>query len=204
MAKSTQRLSFIEAWLADLQDDVRRYGKRKLIPWAALLSCAMGAGVALLVPDEHFWAKPEVSVVFFTAAVTINGLLLALSWGSFAKIYELASEPSMAAFLRRHNLLNTYIFHVDFIHYAQVVALSCSGVALILCVIGHLPHAISDYVSLLFLQKASLASSVASSIYALKYALGAVHLMQDLVWNSAHMPAANPERDMQVHEGGRT
>jgi hypothetical protein len=203
MANSTQRPSFIEAWLADLQDDVRRYGKRKLVPWAAIVSCTIGAGVALLVPAEHFWAKPEVSVVFFTAAVTINGLLLALSWGSFAKIYELASEPSMAAFLRRHNLLNTYIFHVDFIHYAQVAALSCSGVALILCVVGHLPDTISDYVSLLVLQKISMAMAVASSIYALKYALGAVRLMQDLVWNSAHMPNANPERDMQVHEGGR-
>jgi hypothetical protein len=203
MANSTKRPSFIEAWLADLQDDVRRYGKRKLVPWAALLSCAIGIGVALLVPEEHFWVKPEVSVVFFTAAVTINGLLLALSWGSFAKIYELASEPSMAAFLRRHNMLNTYIFHVDFIHYAQVVALSCSGIALILSVVGHLPPAISGYVSLLVLQKISLATSIASSIYALKYALGAVHLMQDLVWNSAHMAAANPERDMQVHEGGK-
>lgn len=198
---STKRPSFIEAWLADLQDDVRRYGKRKLVPSAAIVSSVIGICVALLVPEDHFWAKPEISVVFFTAAVTINGLLLALSLGSFAKIYELASEPAMAAFLRRHNLLNTYIFHVDFIHYAQVVAVSCSGVALVLCVVGHLPHALAEYLSILVLQKISLAACIASSIYALKYALGAVHIMQDLVWHSAHMPPQ--ERAMQVHEGGK-
>src|SRR5450759_5197397 len=105
----------------------------------------------------------------------------------------------MASFLRRHNLLNSYIFHVDFIHVAQVCALSWSGSALILCVIGHFPPAIAKYISLLILQKISLAGCVASSIYALKYALGAVRIMQDLVWYSAHNLASSPERDMQVH-----
>jgi hypothetical protein len=204
MANPTKRPSFLEAWLDDLRDDLGRYGKRKLVPWALLACSAFGVAVAMLVPVEHFWEKPEVSVVFFTAAVTINGLLLALSWGSFAKIYELASEPAMASFLRRHNLLNSYIFHVDFIHVAQVCALSWSGGALILCVIGHFPPAIAKYVSLLMLQKISLAGCVASSIYALKYALGAVRIMQDLVWYSAHNLPSSPERDMQVHEGGRT
>jgi hypothetical protein len=105
-----KRPSFTEAWLDDLRDDLHRYGKRALIPWVALACVGAGVAVSLLVPKEHFWDKPEVSVVFFTAAVTINGLLLALSWGSFAKIYELASEPKMANFLRRHHLLKSYIF----------------------------------------------------------------------------------------------
>lgn len=203
MANVTERPSFLVAWLDDLRDDLARYGKRKLVPWTMLACCFVGVSVALLVPADHFWEKPEISVVFFTAAVTINGLLLALSWGSFAKIYELASAPPMASFLRRHGLLNSYIFHVDFIHVAQVCAVSWSGAALILCVIGHLPHGVEKYLSLLLIQKISLAGCVASSIYALIYALGAVRIMQDLVWYSAHNLPAGSERDMQVHEGGR-
>jgi hypothetical protein len=81
MASPTKRPSFLEAWLDDLREDLGRYGKRKLVPWTMLVCCAVGSAVALLVPNEHFWAKPEISVVFFTAAITINGLLLALSWG---------------------------------------------------------------------------------------------------------------------------
>jgi hypothetical protein len=203
MAHIPERPSFLVAWLDDLREDLARYGKRKLVPSTLLVCCAAGSAVALLVPTDHFWEKPEISVVFFTAAVTINGLLLALSWGSFAKIYELASAPAMASFLRRHGLLNSYIFHVDFIHIAQVCALSWSGVALILCVIEHLPHEVARYISLLVLQKVSLAGCVASSIYALIYALGAVKIMQDLVWYSAHNIVSGPERDIQVHEGGR-
>jgi hypothetical protein len=198
-----KRPSFTEAWLDDLRDDLRRYGKRALVPWVALSCIGVGAGVSLLVPKEHFWDKPEVSVVFFTAAVTINGLLLALSWGSFAKIYELASEPKMASFLRRHDLLKDYIFHVNFIHVAQVLALSWSSIALVLCVVDHLPRIVSDVVSLLTLQKIALAGAVAHSIYALKYALGAVRIMQDLVWNSTYLLGDGAERDITVHEGGR-
>jgi hypothetical protein len=197
-----KRPSFIDSWLTDIREDYLRYGAKSLVPWSAVACIGIGAGVSLLVPKEHFWDKPEVSVVFFTAALTINGLLLALSWGSFAKIYELASEPKMASFLRRHDMLKSYIFHVDFIHVAQVAALSWSGVALIMCVIDHLPPLITDIVPLFVLQKISFAGSIASTIYALTYALGAVQIMQDLVWYSAYF-VSEGETSITVHEGGR-
>jgi hypothetical protein len=196
-----KRPSFIDSWLTDVREDYRRYGASALVPWLALVCICFGAGVSLLVPETEFWARAEVSVVFFTAALTINGLLLALSWGSFAKIYELASEPKMASFLRRRDLLKSYIFQVDFIHFAQVAAVSWSGAALILCVVGHLPHAVSAVIPLLILQKISLAGSIASTIYALRYALGAVRIMQDLVWYAAYF--IGDERGITVHEGGR-
>jgi len=156
-----------------------------------------------VISEKYFWIRPEISTVFFTATVTINGLLLALSWGSFAKIYELASEPRLAAFLRKHNLLRSYIFHVDFIHIAQVVALAWSGFALLLSVVDHLPHALGGGALLLALHKISLAAVVASTIYALRYAIGAVQIMQDLVWYSTYFVPDGPERDITVHEGGR-
>jgi len=201
MAGLQKRPSFIDSWLADIREDYLRYDRRKLVPWAALACVAIGATVTALVPKDHFWNKPEVSVVFFTAAVTINGLLLALSWASFAKIYDIASEPKLAAFLRRNDLLRDYIFHVDFIHATQVAALSCSGAALILCVIEHMPAPIEAYVTTLTLQKIGLAATVATTIYALKYALGAVRIMQDLVWYSGYVSVEGP--DITVHEGGK-
>ena len=156
-----------------------------------------------MISDDHFWKKPEISAVFFTATITINGLLLALSWGSFAKIYELASEPQLAAYLRKRNLLRTYIFHVDFIHLTQVAAVAWSGFALVLSVADQLPNTIGGAVVLLLLQKISLAGVVASTIYALRYAVGAVRIMQDLVWYSTYFLGNGPERDITVHEGGR-
>ena len=120
-----------------------------------------------------------------------------------SKIYELASEPKLAAFLRKHNLLRSYIFHVDFIHLVQVIALAWSGFALVLSVIDHLPAAVSTHVSLLTLQEISLAGVIASTIYALRYAIGAVRIIQDMIWYSTYFLGENPDRDMTVHEGGR-
>jgi hypothetical protein len=204
MSDPQRRPSFIDSWLTDIRDDVRRYGKWKLVPWVALICIAIGASVTALVAKDHFWEKPEISVVFFTAAVTINGLLLALSWGSFAKIYDIAVEPKLASFLRRHDLLKDYIFQVDYIHITQILALSCSGIALVLSVIDRLPHYVSDIIPLVTLQKVSLAACIASTIYALKYAVGAVRIMQDLVWNSAYFVSDGPERDIKVHDGGKS
>lgn len=103
-------------------------------------------------------------------------------------------------FLRRHDLLKSYIFQVDYIHLTQVGALSWSGIALVICVIDHLPLAVAGWITLLTLQRIALACTIASTIYALKYALGAVRIMQDLVWYSAYF-VDGP--DMTVHEGGR-
>jgi hypothetical protein len=84
-----------------------------------------------------------------------------------------------------------------------VFALSWSSIALVLCVIDHLPRVISDVAPLLTLQKIALAGAIAHSIYALRYAVGAVRIMQDLVWNSAYFLGEGSERDITVHEGGR-
>lgn len=201
MAEPQRRPGFLESWLDDIRDDIGRYGSRKVVPWTALACALIGFATTSYVPKEHFWDKPEISVVFFTAAVTINGLLLALSWGSFAKIYEIASEPRLAKFLRRHRQLNGFIFHVDFIHYTQVSALSMSGLSLILCVVENLPERLTSVITLLTMQKISMGLSVATSIYALRYALGAVRMMQDLVWYSAELPAGS-DHDLTLHSGG--
>ncbi len=200
MAEPGKRSTFIEAWLDDIREDVGRYGVRSIFPWTPLVCVAVGWAVALYVPKANFWGHPEISLVFFTAIITLNSLLLALSWNSFGKIYEIASEPHIAQYLRKNNLLQGYIFQVDYIHYTQVAALALSGAALALCVVEEIPHQITDVVELFTLQRISMASSIAASIYALKSALGAVRIMQDLIWYSPHIQ--NSSTDLTVHKGG--
>lgn len=194
------RPGFLESWLQDLLDDNKQYGAKAIVPWSALSCLALASFVAWLIPEYGFWDKPEISMVFFTAILTLNGLLLALSWSSFGKIYEIASRPVIAKFLRTNGLLNSYIFHVDFIHYAQVFALGASAVALVACVIDAVPSPLDNFISILLIRRTVLVVSIASAIYALKYALGAVRIMQDLVWYSAD-PRFAEGPDLIVHEG---
>jgi hypothetical protein len=78
-----------------------------------------------------------------------------------------------------------------------------SRVALIMSVVDHLPQILAQWVSLLTLQRICLTATVASTIYALVYALGAVRIMQDLLWYSAYFVPEGSERDIRVHEGGK-
>jgi hypothetical protein len=199
MVNRQSRPSFFASWLDDLTDDVRRRGPKSLIPWTAIFCIIVGVCVAIAIPEggSWFWDKPEVSLPFFTAIITIDGLLLAFSWVSFSKIYEIASRPALARFLRRHKMLDSYVFHVDFIHFAQITALSFSGIALTLCVVKELPAQLAAIVPLIRLQQVALAACVASSIYAFIYALGAVRMMQDLVWYSSDLPG---DQDVPVQE----
>jgi hypothetical protein len=109
-ANPNERPDFIDSWLADLREDKKRYGLRKLVPTVAICSVAIGTCVAYYLPVNKFWNDWQVSTTFLAAILTINGLLLALSWASFAKIYEIASEPKFALFLRKGDLLTGYFF----------------------------------------------------------------------------------------------
>jgi hypothetical protein len=203
MATPEKRMGFAEAWLDDLRDDVRLYGARALVPWKIILCGVVAYAASSLLGRDSFWDKPEISAMFFSAVVTINGLLLALSWGSFGKIYEIASTQPLAGFLKKHKKLNMYIFIVDYIHYAQVIALFWSGVALFFSIVSEIPYELEGVIALQTIQRFSFIFSVASSIYALIYALGAVRLMQDLLWYSSELDNISKDVNFTVHPGGR-
>lgn len=197
-----RRPTFIESWIDDIGDDVKSYGAYKLLPWILALCIGFGWCASQLVDHAEFWKRPEVSCVFFTACLTINALLLALSWSSFAKIYEIAGRPEIGRFLKSRGLLSFYIFQVDFIHITQVIAVTFSGLALILSVTPGLAK-YPIYFSIDTIYDAAFTMAIASTIYALRYALGAVKIMQDLVWYSSLLPS-NGEPPITVHEGGKS
>ena len=94
----------------------------------------------------------------------------------------------MIEFLNRHNKVNMYIFHVNYIHYAQILSLLVSFGTMLVAVIK-LPE--TSFVSENLLRYYSLSLTIATSLYALSYALGAVRMMQDLVWYAADMSASS-------------
>ena len=92
--------------------------------------------------------------------------------------------------------MNHYFYFVDYMHGAQLIAVICSGVGLVLSVYKGLIFSDPVYMT-------SFALTVGTTIYAIRYALGAVRLMQDLVWNRAlfdRLPA--PDSNVRVRRGG--
>jgi hypothetical protein len=126
---------------------------------------------------EEIWVHSDTVVAIYVGVLTINGLLLALSWSAFSRIHELiVSSAGFSTFLRRANLFNTYIFYIDYVQAAQLLALLVSGGALLTVTIHFIP---------IFWARIIFAACIAATIYAIKYAVNAVTVMHDLVWQKS-------------------
>jgi hypothetical protein len=171
------RSGFLTSYFDAMKDKARTDGWRAVIPVWFVFGLTIGAAVAYAMPDE-LWHKEkwDILLVLYATMVTINGLLLALSWSAFSRIHEVViSSPGFSLFLRRAQLLNHYIFYIDYVQAAQLLALLASGVGLFTSLMP-LPT---------YLNRIALAASVGLSIYAIKYAVNAVTVMHDLVWQKA-------------------
>jgi hypothetical protein len=173
MAKGLARPSFIESLLESFQDDYKHLGARSLIPVWVLISVGAGAGSAYFVPHSFWIESLEVPVGVFGALLTLNGLILALSWSAFSKIYETVAAEGFVQYLHQKNMLHKYFFMIDFIHLTQILSVLASASGLFISLLPVVPL---EYKFWIF------GAAVASSVYSFRYASGSVSMMQDLVW----------------------
>jgi len=136
----------------------------------------VGATISLLLPD-NFWdgSKLAVSVAVLSGLLTFNGIILALCWSAFGKIYEIIGAGAFAAHLRKHELLNHYLLFVGYCHAAQILAISATGLAILTL---WLPFKV-------WAMQAAVGASIASSFYALRQGVATSTAMQDLIWKKA-------------------
>ena len=162
-----------------MKEGVHSKGWRAIVPVWLTVGFAGGAASSIWLPDA-LWTEPsnwQVIVAIYAAMVTVNGLLLALSWGAFSRIHDqLVGTPEFAIFLRRAKLFNGYLFYIDWVHTAQLVALVIAAGAMFSSIVPTIP---------VLVHKAILASSIGFSIYGVRYAANAVTMMHDLVWQRA-------------------
>lgn len=176
MDRSPFLKSLLEAW----QHNYESGGWPALFPVWVLSSLGLGGWLAWSLPAT-FWdgSKPEIPIAVMAGVLTFNGLTLALSWSSFGKIFEIIGAGEFSAFLRRNKLLSSYLVTVDWVHGAQVAAISATGLALFAPVLNLLPWAM----------KLIFGMSVAMSIYAVRQGIKASAIMQDLIWQKAAFDA---------------
>jgi len=172
---SNSRPSFLELWLEDTQDDVRRRGWWAIIPFSAITCILLGSAVSWLFPDIFFddssWA---ISSTVFAGLLAFNALAMALSWNAFGKIYELIAKPMFSDFLRKSGEMSRYMFYISYFHLTQVAA---AGTTLFGFVWLFFP------VSNEWADRIVLAVVFATTFYGLRWSIGAVRVAHDLVWN---------------------
>ena len=173
------RPGFLASYFDAMKDRARSMGWRALIPYWGIIGTCIGTAIVYFLPGELWTEKQnwQVIVAIYAAMVTINGLLLALSWSAFARVHELlVSSAEFAVFLRRAKLFNGYLFYIDWVQAAQLFALVVSASAMFSSLVQEVGVA---------WHRVILAVCIAASIYAVRFAVNAVTVMHDLVWQRA-------------------
>ncbi len=197
MTEKLERPKFLSSFFAALSEkaDDKKIWRMFVAP---VFTASIGGTVAYYILAD-FWSDHNwgIATAVYTGILTLNGLILALSWSAFSRIYESISAPKFCSFLRRNKLLNKYIVTVSFIHGLQLFSIIATATGLVVLLIN-VEHLIIDRV--LF------GVMVFSSIYAIQRAASAVSIMNDLLWQKSifdeHQESKDPDKVVSL--GGRS
>lgn len=173
----TDRPKLLPSILELIKDESERRGVLALVPLALIICGMIGALTAWMIPDE-FWNNErwDISTAVYAGLLTFSGLVLALGWNAFAKMYEILFRGQFGAYLYDNQLLNHYLVHISVMHFIQVAAVFVSGVGLMTVLFSGIPN---------WADRIVLAVVITAISFGLKQAVDAVTAMNDLVWQSA-------------------
>lgn len=142
-----------------------------------LLAGALAAFACYFMPSSYWSdANLQVSVAVYAGMLTFNGLMLALGWNAFSRIYDMLSAPRFSQFLRKNKLLEKYLVTISLIQGLQIFAIIASATAL-LSILFNLAY--------LWVDRAILGLMLFASMLALKQGAKSVRIMHDLVWQKS-------------------
>ena len=195
--QAIERPDFVRDLLADWGEAWERRRWLGLLPWKILICAIPSSPIAYFMPVEFWSATPGIARnAFFASLVTVNGLLLALGWNSFAKMYELCASGAFSGYLQSKGMVRHYLFLIDYIQIVLIAAITITVAGFIVTLFDTPP---------LWSQRIGLGITIWSTGYALAYATGGVRMVRDLVWYRAQgetaglfspesAPAANVHR----------
>lgn len=186
MGSRPESPNFVQAWIKDLSEEVNERWYNIIPSW--LIACFVPSATCAYYLSPNFWNEHHGiagnATVVFSAFLTLNGIIVALSWSAFGKIYEMIGEGNFSKFLHDEGALEPFLFLVRYVHVFQMVALVVSGFALVAAQFDQFPIAG---------QRVSFAVAFGFGAYAIKQASTAVGVMQDLVRYKAIYEAAQPQ-----------
>lgn len=183
--KPTFLKGLIDSWQLTLE-----HGKaRDIIPYWILVSGALGMVAAYNMP-ALFWTVEMLDAAggALGGLLTFNGIVLALCWSAFAKIYEIVGAGAFCNHLRKHKLLNHYLVAVSWCHAAQIVAIICTAFALATLWLDFQP----------WFDRVAIGAAIATSIYAVRQGFATSQIMQDLIWRKSSFDENNQAPKVQA------
>lgn len=122
--------SLVELFIKLYWEDLADGNYKDMFPWCFLLCIGLGflVGNAVGIP---LWRDKSNLVAIFSALVTAQGILLALSLNSMQQVYLSISSGDFSKKLREHNVLDGYIYLIRFHQIVNVISLLSLVIALL-------------------------------------------------------------------------
>lgn len=190
MTDQSLRPKFLPSFLEEVRKEAEERNWLAVFPYGLIACALLSAGVAYVVPVS-FWADEHwgISTAVYSGLLTFNGLILALGWTAFGRIYDILTRGDFGKYLMNTRLLNPYIVHMTYMHIFQIVAIVVSGLGLVEILVEGTPA---------WLDRIVFAATIAFTAYSIKQAVGAVTAMNDLIWQAAYYEANKPDADKKV------
>lgn len=170
------KASFPKAFADGLSLAAEKRGWKAYIPFG-LTGCGLvAAGIVWHLP-EGLWSAGNRSdlLAIYGGLLAFNGLLLAIGWSAFSRLYELIGSGPFSKFLKRNGLLNFHILFIEIAQTALVLSSLASGFGLFSV---WLPFAtLSD--------RFILGIAIMLTCYAILKALQSTRAMNEILWEAA-------------------
>jgi hypothetical protein len=184
MNQNHQRPDMVLIFFDELKSDWQNGGLRRLLPWVMILcGCAGFAGGYYVDGDLFSKAQWQSLTALYAGVLTFNAITLALTWSAIGKMYDTLSDPEFSRFLRVSGVLNHYSFYIWVLHLIQILAAMAALAALVFVVLP----VTEIYSRIIF------GSVIGTTLYAMRWAAGAVHIIQDLSWHFGSFSDLSPE-----------
>lgn len=184
-AQNTSRPRFTRAYIDSIGKSFDERGFWALVP-AWLIGCGVVGWLTAYYMPGKFWdgQNQAASAAIYIGILTINGLILALSWSAFSRIHECITGDEFGAYLMDNDMLGDYVVYIGYVHATQLAAIIVSAAGLV-ALLYEIP---------LIYQRVAFAAVLAVSIYAIKQAGNSVTIMHDLIWQKAIFDRNKPKK----------
>lgn len=149
-----------------------------------LIGCfGIAAAIVWNLPSE-LWAKAARSDLsaIYGGLLAFNGLLLAIGWSAFSRLYELIGSGPFSAFLNRNGILKYHILFIELSQIALVASSLGSGFGLFSAWLPFLE----------WFDRLILGGAIALTCYAIAKALESTQAMNEILWEAS---------DFEMNEG---
>ena len=140
---------------------------------------------------DGFWDKSHEDgvIALYVGILVLNGLILALSWSAFSRIFESISDGEFCSYLMEGNLLNGYIFYVEYLNLTQIISLICTSVA----ILSFITSILSENADRVF-----FGIMITVSAYSIRTGYSAITVMNDLIWQKGIFDSHTKETRKKV------